>query len=367
MTSIGQSAVDVGGSSGGGSGTVTDVTSPDGSLTVATGTTTPKVEVAAVKAAALVAGTRLTITTTAGKAKLTAAAQTATGAAGGDLAGTYPDPTVAAVPAAALVAGTHITITTTAGKAKLVAAAGSGTVTKVESTVGDLTVTTTTTTPNLSVAKVPSGALVAGTRVTITTTLGKAKVAASPKLLTTTITGNPAAAGELLVSTAADAAAWTATPPGAKKINATVVTGNSTAATQVLIATAADAAHWAAIPASGPITAETPAAGVAMTAAAQTILSLTVPTDGKVHIILSAALIKDVTTALTGGTVFISWTDPTGVTEEVGPVGGTAGLHYRSVVVASTVILLKPGTTVTLQQTAMTAGAGTVYGKIVIL
>lgn len=43
------------------------------------------------------------------------------GAAGGGLAGTYPNPTVAKAPSAALVPGTHVAISTTGGKAKIAA------------------------------------------------------------------------------------------------------------------------------------------------------------------------------------------------------------------------------------------------------
>lgn len=53
-------------------GTVTTVSSPNGSISVSTGTTTPKLEVAKAPASALVEGTDVTIVTTDGKAKISA-------------------------------------------------------------------------------------------------------------------------------------------------------------------------------------------------------------------------------------------------------------------------------------------------------
>ena len=93
------------------------------------------------------------------------------GPAGGDLAGTYPDPTVAKVPSTAVVAGTRVTLVTTGGKAKLSADAQTAT----GAAGGDLSGTY----PDPTIAKVPATAVVAGTHVTITTTAGKAKIAAA--------------------------------------------------------------------------------------------------------------------------------------------------------------------------------------------
>ncbi len=54
----------------GGGGSVTDITSPDGTISVETGSTTPKIDVAKVPPSALVAGTNVTITTDSGKAEI---------------------------------------------------------------------------------------------------------------------------------------------------------------------------------------------------------------------------------------------------------------------------------------------------------
>lgn len=53
---------------------------------------------------------------------------------------------------------------------------GSGTVTTVSSPTGEISVSTPTTTPKLEIAKTPSGSLVAGVGMTITTTSKKAKL-----------------------------------------------------------------------------------------------------------------------------------------------------------------------------------------------
>lgn len=132
-------------STAGGTGTVTSVSSPTGTITVATSTTTVKIKILKTPSGSLVAGTHITITNTGGKAKITATTHP-TGAAGGGLTGTYPNPTVAKAPSGSLVAGTRITITTTAGKAKITATVQTATGTAG----GDLTGTY----PNPTVAKI---------------------------------------------------------------------------------------------------------------------------------------------------------------------------------------------------------------------
>ena len=183
--------------------------------------------------------------------------------------------------------------------ADAVSGGASGGVSKVESTSGDLSVTTTSGTTDLAVAKVPAAAVVAGTRITVTTTAGKAKLTGA------------------------------------------AVTGL-------------------------PITAETSATGVALINGTQTLLTATVPNDGKVHQAYIMTL-KTVTATITGGKLTLSWTWPTGLISPY-TTTNTAAAEYPKTSTALGGVLVKPGTTVTVKQTtAMTAGAAKVYAKIVII
>ena len=117
-----------------------------------------------------------------------------------------------------------------------------------------------------------------------------------------------------------------------------------------------------------PIIAETSATGVALTATVQTILTVTVPNDGKVHSLLALSAVKVISTALTGGNIALEWTIPVVGPQKITISGTAVGHTTASVVHASTSQTLEPGTTVTVKQTnVMTAGAAKVYAKIVII
>ena len=171
-----------------------------------------------------------------------------------------------------------------------------GSVTKVESTTGELTVATPTTTPNLSITKVPAAALTAGTGTAIATVTGKASLST----LTT------------------------------------------------------------------PVIAKTSATGVALINGTQTILSATVPNDGKSHIV-QVQSIKHVTAALTGGNITATWTVPDGTVKSLTTSGTSAIAYGLSLFQQTTINVAKPGSSVSLtQSSAMTAGAATVTGMIII-
>ena len=203
---------------------------------------------------------------------------------------------------------------------------GSGTVKKVSSANASVTVTT------------PTGPTVG------------VEVATSPKL------GGAAAATFAKLATV-PAAATTVTGPDAYGAAAIVGTGTKYARDD----------HGHGLPAAVAITAETSSTGEALTATVQTILSVTVPNDGKVHTVVWWT-IKKITSALTGGSIVVSWTAVLG-TVLTTTTTTTTGEHYMpQSASAGTHLNVKPGTQVTLKQTtAMSAGAGKVYAKIVII
>lgn len=206
---------------------------------------------------------------------------------------------------------------------------GSGTVKKVSSANASVTVTT------------PTGPTVG------------VEVATSPKL------GGTAAATFAKTATV-PAAATTVTGPDAYGAAAAVGTGTAYARD--------DHDHGLpAAPAGIPITAETSATGVALINGTQTILTVTVPNDGKVHLLVNAAMVKATTATLTGGKLIISSTTPV-ATFDLTTSTTAIGNSFSSAIHGTFQVLLKPGTQVTIKQTtAMTAGAAKVYAKIVII
>ena len=175
----------------------------------------------------------------------------------------------------------------------------------------------------------------------------------------------------------ADAVAGGSTSSGTvKKIasaNASVTVTNPTGPTVgVEVATspklggtaAATFAKKATVPSI--VTAEPSATGVALINGVQTILTATVPNDGKVHQIVVTQM-KDITTALTGGATAIQWDRLAGTQVALNTTATAIGIPGASTT-SSPLSLAAPGTVVTVSQTtAMTAGAAKVYAKIVII
>lgn len=111
----------------------------------------------------------------------------------------------------------------------------------------------------------------------------------------------------------------------------------------------------------------TPETGVALSATTQFIVTATVPDDGEPHLLL-AIMEKSITATLTGGTTEITWTTPSGTAGILSTTATAVGDHYTSAAYSATYALVKAGTVVHISQTSgVTAGAGTVTAKIVVI
>jgi hypothetical protein len=115
----------------------------------------------------------------------------------------------------------------------------------------------------------------------------------------------------------------------------------------------------------GPVLARqavTPAAGVALVNGTPAILTWTAPADGNPHRIMVFASL-DITVAQTGGAVTLQMTDPAGTTttHTVFSGGGGIGSPVSNNPIA---MLVQPGSTTTLTQTAQTAGTASLWAEL---
>jgi hypothetical protein len=101
--------------------------------------------------------------------------------------------------------------------------------------------------------------------------------------------------------------------------------------------------------------------GVALINGTPTLVSWTAPSDGQQHrafIVVS----MNVTTLEVGGGINWTYTDPAGVTQAaINVIGGGQAVGGHK---GSDAAIVGPGTAVTMQQTALTGGAATVWCEI---
>lgn len=118
------------------------------------------------------------------------------------------------------------------------------------------------------------------------------------------------------------------------------------------------------LPASLQLVASTGVAGYALTLAGGNILTWTAPNDGNPHYVTVFGNLHVTTTetGTSGGAIGGSLTDPGGNAFSASLDGGVHGVGNFSF--NSKALVVGPGTTFTLTQTAMTAGAATLYAAI---
>jgi hypothetical protein len=117
--------------------------------------------------------------------------------------------------------------------------------------------------------------------------------------------------------------------------------------------------------AAGGITAQatTPVGGVPLINGTQIVLTWNVPNDGKLHYLQVFASMT-ITTATTGGWIGLYFTAPDNSAAEYDILSGTQAVGFNESI-QSFPFICRAGTTVTVrQETAMTAGAATLWASI---
>lgn len=114
-------------------------------------------------------------------------------------------------------------------------------------------------------------------------------------------------------------------------------------------------------PASLSLLAATPVTGFALQDATPNLLTWTAPADGRLHRVFAIANYL-VTSAATGGELLLQFTNPNGAFESVELVAGGGGTGFQTIF--PSYYLCQANETVYLTQTALTAGAATVWAEL---